>query len=103
LSPLILPVKFSEEAKKEILSLLATAQIPSDHYLRIGTEGGGCAGVRFVIGFDEMKKNDRLDTSGEFAILFAQKDFMHLLGKRIDFLENGTERGFVFSDDQDAG
>lgn len=103
MNPLILPISFSEDAKKEILSILSNSQIPEGYFLRVGTEGAGCAGVRFVIGFDEKKKNDRLLNSEDFPFLIANKDFMHLIGKKVDFLDNGDESGFVFSDDYGAG
>ena len=98
MNPAIVPVTFSEDASKHILFLLSNSQIPEGYYLRVGTLGGGCAGVRYVIGFDEKKANDRLIDTEHFPILIANKDFMHLMGKRIDFLEGINESGFVFSD-----
>ncbi len=98
MNPVIVPVTFSEAATQHILSLLSNSQIPEGYYLRIGTSGGGCAGVRYVIGFDEKKTNDRLIATEHFPVLIANKDFMHLIGKRIDFLEGSNESGFVFSE-----
>ncbi|MBY0425613.1 MAG: iron-sulfur cluster assembly accessory protein [Cytophagales bacterium] len=97
------PIIFSDEAREEILSLLAKTKLPDGYLLRVGTAGGGCAGVRYVIGFDELKKGDKIYPLEEFEVLIAAKDFMHLIGKRIDFLENGAENGFVFSDYTEAG
>ena len=58
------PVKFTEEAIKEVKQLRYEKDVPQDHILRIGVKGGGCSGMTYVLGFDAPKEDDMLFNMG---------------------------------------
>lgn len=98
----MLPVRISDAAKREISSIIERKKIPSDYGLRLGIKGGGCAGVQFVIGFDQMKMGDEQFSDHGFPVFIEKKHFLHLAGIRVDFVDNEQERGFVFEADNQS-
>ncbi len=95
----MIPVTISDKALEEIQGIISQKKIPDDYFLRIGSRGGGCAGVELYLGFDTKKTSDVEYSINDITVLFDKKDFMHLLGNTLDFIEDATERGFVFNKD----
>lgn len=94
-----LPLKITEVAQSEIKSIKETKGIPEDYHLRIGVKGSGCAGVNYYVGFDTIKNEDKIFEVDGTTIIVAKKDFMHLIGVTLDFVEQHDERGFDFITD----
>ena len=92
----MIPVEISEEALVEIKNIQDSKGIPQDYYLRIGVKGSGCAGVDYFVGFDQEKETDKMYEFNGVNILIEKKDFMHLFGVKLTFVENNEERGFSF-------
>ena len=93
------PITISPTAAKEILNIINNKKVPEGYALRVVANGGACAGVNFSLGFDEQKDGDeRYDIDG-VPVLLAKKEFMHVLGVQIDFLDTPEARGFVFKKD----
>lgn len=90
-----LPVDISEKAFIEIKDIFRTKNIPQDYGLRLGVKGSGCAGVGFLLGFDTQKDTDKSYQIDDIKVFIAKKDIMHLIGKKVDFVEDEA-RGFVF-------
>lgn len=95
----MIPVTITTKALEEIQGIINQKKIPEDYCLRIGSRGGGCAGVELYLGFDTKKETDVEYTIKEIPVLFDKKDFMHLLGSTLDFVDDASERGFVFNKD----
>ena len=91
------PIKISPSALDEIKNIFTNKNIPSDYGLRIGVKGSGCAGVDYIIGFDQITEDDESYDYDGITILLKKKDLMHLIGLEVDFVENSDERGFVFN------
>jgi iron-sulfur cluster assembly protein len=94
------PVKLSKQAQQEIQQIFDQKKIPDGFGLRLTVVGGGCAGVSHKLGFDQKTETDLSYTEYGFEIIIAKKDLMHLLGKRVDFVETTDKRGFVFEDEE---
>lgn len=94
-----LPVRFTERALDEISGIMLRKNIPAGYALRVGAAGAGCSGVRFIIGFDTEKPGDASFEVNQVKVIIEKKHFLHLAGMKVDFLENETERGFVFESD----
>jgi len=92
----MIPVKISGKALCEIKDTLTHKNIPADYGLRIGVKGGGCAGVSYVLGFDQKETGDQEYYLDNVPIYIAKKDLMFLLGTEIDFYEGSDARGFTF-------
>jgi iron-sulfur cluster assembly protein len=95
----MLPVRLSDAAIREISSIMERKNIPAGYGLRLGVKGGGCAGVQFLIGFDQPKPGDEHFSESGFLVFIEKKHFLHLAGMKVDFLDNEKERGFVFESD----
>jgi len=96
-----LPVLLTDRAREEVYDIFIHKKIPIGYGLRIGVKGGGCAGVTYVIGFDQPKKNDDVFVTENFTILIEKKHLMHLLGLKVDFIDTDKERGFLFMNPED--
>ncbi len=91
------PVVITKEAEKEIVDILVNKNIPSGYGLRIGVKGGrGCAGVNYILGFDQEKEGDLAYYQSEIKILVKKKELMFLMGLEVDFYDGADERGFLF-------
>ncbi len=92
-----IPVKISSNAISEIKYIFERKNIPSDYGLRIGMKGSGCTGTTFVIGFDQKKDQDEEYFTEGIQVFIEKKHIMYLFGVEVDFIEDDTERGFVFN------
>jgi len=92
----LLPVLLTDRAREEVHHIYLHKNIPSGYGLRIGVKGGGCAGITYVIGFDQPKKNDDIFETENFKVMIEKKHLMHLLGLKVDFIDTDKERGFLF-------
>jgi iron-sulfur cluster assembly protein len=93
----MIPVQITKNARQEIVSIKNTKGVPEDYYLRIGVRGGGCSGVDYYVGFDQEKASDKKYDLDGVTLLIEKKDFMHLIGVSLDFVEYENQRGFKFN------
>jgi iron-sulfur cluster assembly protein len=92
-----IPVKITASALSEIKYIFERKNIPVEYGLRIGMKGSGCSGTAFVIGFDKKKEQDEVFIKEDIEVYIEKKHLMYLFGVEVDFVENETERGFVFN------
>ena len=98
---LLEPVSISKRAADEVKIIMQSDEIPNDYQLRIGVKDGGCGEDGFTIGFDEKKETDLEYTVHGVQILVDKKHLMYVLGKEVNYREDGDEWGFVFGDPGD--
>ncbi|MFB6453633.1 HesB/IscA family protein [Chitinophaga sp. Hz27] len=95
---LLVPIQFTPAAQamvKQLLNSMATSP-----YLRIGVKGGGCSGMGFMIGFDEMEADDNLFEVDGIPVIIKKAHSMYLAGMQVDYQENESGSGFVFNTPQ---
>jgi iron-sulfur cluster assembly protein len=92
----MLPIKISDKALQEIKDTIANKNIPSGYGLRVGVKGAGCAGVSYVLGFDQKASGDAEYELEGVRVYVAKKDTMFLIGMEVDFYEGNEARGFTF-------
>lgn len=91
-----LPVSISERAREEIILIKKNKNIPAEYGLRITLDAAGCSGVNYRIGFDnKTADDDEYELSG-VPIFIKRKDFMYLVGVSLDFVEDESQKGFLF-------
>ena len=90
------PISLTTIAAAEIRNILQVKGIPADYFLRVGTSGGGCAGVSYIIGFDKQGLTDEVYSIEGIKVLIDKKHALFLWGLEVDFIE-GVERGFIFN------
>jgi len=93
----IAPVTFTTGAIKELLKLKDQQEIGDDFGLRIGVEGGGCAGMNYILGFDQKNEGDSEFLIDGIRVFMNQAHGMYLAGMQIDFQSGLNARGFVFN------
>lgn len=92
----MIPIKISDKALEEIKKTIAHKSIPAEYGLRVGVNGGGCAGVSYVLGFDKKGTGDAEYVLDNVPVYIAKKDMMFLIGMEVDFYEGNDARGFTF-------
>ncbi|WP_443937867.1 HesB/IscA family protein [Pedobacter sp. MW01-1-1] len=90
------PVTFSEGAAKELNKLKNQQEISEDYGLRVGVEGGGCAGMNYILGFDQKKEGDQEFLIDGIKVFMNKAHQMYLMGMMIDWQDGLNSRGFTF-------
>ena len=91
-------VFITEKAIDEIRTIRANNNVPEEMFLRLGTRGGGCSGLNYVIGFDSQKQdNDRIYKIRDLEIVIDSKSMFYLMGVTLDFVNNESGSGFIFN------
>jgi iron-sulfur cluster assembly protein len=90
-------VSLTDGAIEQILAIRKAEEIPAEHGLRVGVEGGGCAGFSYILGFDERRENDEVFMIEDIQVFMNKAHALHLLGMEIDWLDGLHNKGFVFN------
>ena len=91
------PVTFTEGAVKEIKRLMADEGFDKSQYLRVGVKGGGCSGLSYVLGFDQLEADDEQFSIEGIDVIMKKAHGLYLAGMEIDFSQGLNARGFVFN------
>ncbi|SEN09152.1 iron-sulfur cluster assembly protein [bacterium A37T11] len=91
------PVSLTDGAIKELKKLREQQEITEDFGLRVGVEGGGCAGMNYILGFDQKKDGDSEFELSGIRIYMNKAHGLYLAGMEIDFQHGLNSRGFVFN------
>ncbi|WP_262245874.1 HesB/IscA family protein [Parapedobacter soli] len=91
------PLTLTQGAVQELQKLKDQQELSEDFGLRVGVEGGGCAGMNYILGFDQKKDGDsEYDIEG-IRIFMNKAHGLYLAGMQIDFKDGLDARGFVFN------
>jgi iron-sulfur cluster assembly accessory protein len=90
------PVKLSESAVNEVRRLMAEPDFVQGQYLRVGVKGGGCSGMSYVLGFDQMEGDDDLFNIEGVDVIMKKAHGIYLMGMEVDYSDGLNARGFVF-------
>ncbi|MBK8471904.1 MAG: iron-sulfur cluster assembly accessory protein [Sphingobacteriales bacterium] len=93
----VAPITFTPSALQEIKMLVYEKEIGSGRGLRVGVSGGGCSGLSYILGFDDIQPDDDIFMVDEVRILLNKKHALYLLGMQVDYVRGLNNRGFVFS------
>jgi iron-sulfur cluster assembly protein len=91
------PVTLTEGAKKEIRKLISQQELTEEYGLRLGVEGGGCAGMNYILGFDQPKEGDQEFLIEDIKVFMHKAHGLYLAGMQVDFQDGLNARGFTFS------
>lgn len=91
------PLSLTPGAVGELKKLKDQQEISDDFGLRVGVEGGGCAGMNYVLGFDQKKEGDSEYNIEGIRIFMNKAHGLYLAGMEIDFKNGLDARGFVFN------
>ncbi|SFB93249.1 iron-sulfur cluster assembly protein [Parapedobacter composti] len=91
------PLTLTPGAIKELKKLKEQQEIADDFGLRIGVEGGGCAGMNYILGFDQKKEGDNEYDIEGIRVFMNKAHGLYLAGMEIDFKNGLDARGFTFN------
>lgn len=88
----------SEKAKSKIDTLMLEEGINTEsHFLRVGVKGGGCSGLSYDLGFDNLEQEgDTVNLLDGIKVVVDKKSFLYLFGTELDFTEGLNGKGFQF-------
>lgn len=87
-------IQVTENAAKQIRSLLEESPDHKDKALRVYVEGGGCSGMQYGMIFDERKADDRVFSQHGVDVLVDSQSAEFLRGSTIDYVESIQGSGF---------
>jgi iron-sulfur cluster assembly protein len=86
------------KAKEKIINLMSEEGIsPTTHFLRAGVKGGGCSGLSYDLGFDNLEQDgDNFSLSEGIKVAVDKKSVLYLLGTELDYTDGLNGKGFEF-------
>ena len=72
--------------------------------IRIGIDNTGCSGHSYKIDYAKDRNDgDEVILVDNIKIFIDASAIMYILGSKIDYIDNGMESGFVFSNPNEKG
>lgn len=91
-------ITVSEEAKHHAIELIKAENHPTDSFIRVGVEGGGCSGLSYKLEFDnQTKEGDQVFEDKGIKIVCDRKSFLYLVGTELQYSGGLNGKGFIFS------
>ena len=97
-------VTITERAAKEVLKVIEDQGF-DNAVVRIGSKGGGCAGLSYVLDFDKNGATE-FDLAYEqhgVNLVIDKKSSFFMMGTELDFNDGLLDRGFVFNNPEATG
>ena len=91
-------ITISEKARIQIQKLLEEQKLDKESYfLRVGVKGGGCSGISYEMGFDDIpQEGDNVIEGNSIKIVIDKKSFLYLFVTELDFSDGLNGKGFQF-------
>ncbi|MFL0797075.1 MAG: iron-sulfur cluster assembly protein IscA [Cellvibrionaceae bacterium] len=72
--------------------------------IRLGVKTTGCSGLSYVLEFvDDQESEDTIFSFDGFSVFVDPKSFVYLDGTQVDFIKEGLNEGFEFSNPNSKG
>lgn len=92
-------IKVSESAKNKLDALMREeGREPSETYIRVGVNSGGCSGLSYDLQLEsETKDTDKIFEDQGIRILIDKKSFLYLVGTTLEYSGGLNGKGFSFN------
>lgn len=91
------PVTLTAGVIEELRRIMQEEGFDTSQRLRVGVKGGGCSGMTYVLGFDQMEANDATFEIEGIPCIMNKSHQLYLHGMEIDWQGGLNSRGFTFS------
>lgn len=72
--------------------------------IRVGVKTTGCSGLSYVLEYvDNLTEGDDANLLDEFSVVINRKDQPYLNGLTMDYVRNGLNEGFEFTNPNSKG
>lgn len=89
-------ISLSESAANRVRTFLANRG--KGIGLRLGIKTSGCSGLAYVLEFvDELNEDDQVFEQDDIKIIIDNKSLVYLDGTQLDFVKEGLNEGFKFT------
>ena len=92
-----IPITLTQGAIQEIKRLMSEPDFDHTQKLRIGTKGGGCSGLTYILDFEKPQPEDETFEIEGIECIMNKSHQIYLLGMQIDWQGGLNSRGFTFS------
>jgi len=90
-------ITITDTAAKEISAIIVREKMEG-HHLRLGVGGGGCAGLQYLLGFDnKIRDNDETYQYEGFQLLIDKSAIPFVQGSTLDYSDQDGRPGFIFN------
>ena len=86
-------IKVTEAAVKKIVELKGDKQ----KMLRIAIVNGGCSGLSYKLGWDDLKPDDHMLNIDTINIIMDPKSVSYTVGMELDYVDGLDGSGFTFN------
>ena len=91
-------ITISENAKEKLAVLMQEEKAPTESFVRVGVESGGCSGLSYKMLFDtQLKPEDKVFEDKGVKIVVDKKSFLYLVGTELDYSGGLNGKGFSFN------
>lgn len=89
-------ITITDSARDQAIKLMTEEKIDSS-FIRVGVKGGGCAGLSYVLEFDDkVGELDEVFEDKGIKIVCDRKSILYLFGTELDFSGGLNGKGFTF-------
>jgi iron-sulfur cluster assembly protein len=90
-------ISVTNRAKEKLVILMKEEGHPTESFVRVGVDGGGCSGLTYQLKFDtEIHPDDKLVEDKGIKIVVSKKSFLYLVGTELDYSDGLNGKGFQF-------
>lgn len=94
----IIGIEITAKAVNEIKRIQTTDPTATNSNLRVQVVGGGCSGMSYKLGFDNVapSASDKVFEKDGVKVIVDPKSYLYLSGTELDFTDGLNGTGFVF-------
>mgnify|MGYP003335394627 FL=1 len=98
-------ISVTDRAKQQLQHLMEKEKLDmTTYFLRVGVKGGGCSGLSYDLGFDNIsQEGDNICEDNDIKIAIDKKSFLYLFGTVLDFSDGLNGKGFQFVNPNEIG